>query len=310
MDYLYQMEMPLVSVVMGTYNGEKYLAEQLDSILNQTYTPLELVISDDASVDGTRRVLQKYENNPLVRIFYQEKNLGLTKNFSFAALQAKGELIAFSDQDDIWMSNKIEKLVEKKGDYHLVYSNSVLVNDTGGSMKKKLSDLKKMYTGNDSRGYVLYSCVWGHSMMISKALLQKALPMPDAVNHDIWITYMAFQYGGIKYVDEVFTHYRRNIFSVSQTLPGQKPLLQKDTLYEAFKKKLQWIELMGQYERKEYQPFYRELHRLYAMKEKKYYVFSLFRFMLKHQQEIFRLSKKGLLSRAWEIFKQARGVRP
>ncbi len=310
MDYLYQMVRPLVSVVLGTYNGEKYLAEQLDSILNQTYRPLELVISDDASVDGTRQVLQKYENNPLVRIFYQEKNLGLTKNFSLAALQARGELIAFSDQDDIWMSNKIEKLVEQKGDYHLVYSNSLLVDETGRSIKKRLSDLKKMYTGNDSRGYILYSCVWGHSMMISKTLLQKSLPMPDAVNHDIWITYIAFQQGGIKYVDEVFTHYRRNIFSVSQTLPGQKPLVQRETLYEAFKKKLKWIELMGQYERKEYQPFYRELHRLYERKGKKYYVFSLFLFMLKHQQEIFRLSKKGFLSRAWEIFKQARGVRP
>ena len=310
MAYLYQMERPLVSVVLGTYNGEKYLAEQLDSILNQTYRPLELVISDDASVDGTRQVLKRYENNPLVRIFYQEKNLGLTKNFSLVALQAKGELIAFSDQDDIWMRNKIEKLVEEKGDYPLVYSNSLLVDETGRSMKKKLSDLKKMYTGNDSRGYILYSCVWGHSMMISKDLLQKSLPMPDAVNHDIWITYMAFQHGGIKYIDEVFTHYRRNIFSVSQTLPGQKSLLKKDSLYEVFKKKLQWIELMGQCERKEYQPFYQDLQKLYAMKEKRYYVFPLFWFMLKYQKEIFGLSKKGFLSRAWEIFKQARGVRP
>lgn len=309
MDYLYQMERPLVSVVLGSYNGEKYLAEQLDSILNQTYRPLELIISDDASVDGTRQLLKKYETNPLVRIFYQEKNLGLVKNFSFAAMQAKGELIAFSDQDDIWLNNKIEKLVEEKGDYHLVYSNSLLVDERGSSLGKKLSDLKKMYTGDDSRGYILYSCVWGHSMMISKELLKKSLPMPDAVNHDIWITYMAFQQGGIKYVDEVFTHYRRNIFSASQTLPGQKSLLKKDSLYEAFKKKLQWIELMGQYERKECQPFYQELHKLYAMKEKRRYVFSLFSFMLKHQKEIFRLSKKGFLSRAWEIFKQARGVK-
>jgi glycosyltransferase involved in cell wall biosynthesis len=309
MDYLYEMERPLVSVVMGTYNGEKYLAEQVDSILNQTYRPLELIISDDASADNTRQVLKLYESNPLVRIFYQEKNLGLTKNFSFAAMQAKGDLIAFSDQDDIWMSNKIEKLVEEKGNYHLVYSNSLMVDETGRSMNKKLSDLKKMYTGDDSRGYILYSCVWGHSMMISKDLLQKSLPMPGEVNHDIWITYMAFQLGGIKYVDEVLTHYRRNLFSVSQDLARQKSLPRKDNLYEVFKKKLQWIELMGQYERKKYQPFYQELRKLYAMKEKKNYVFSLFSFMLKYQKEIFRLSKKGFLSKTWEIFKQARGVR-
>lgn len=309
MDYLYEMERPLVSVVLGTYNGEKYLAEQLDSILNQTYRPLELVISDDASADGTRQVLKNYESNPLVRIYYQEKNLGLTKNFSFAAMQAKGELIAFSDQDDIWMTDKIEKLVKGKEGFHLVYSNSLLVDEKGLSMDKKLSDLKKMYTGNDSRGYILYSCVWGHSMMISKDLLQKSLPMPDVVNHDIWITYMAFQQGGIKYIDEVLTHYRRNIFSVSQALPGQKPLGRKDSLYAVFKNKLQWIELMEKYERKEYKPFYQQLLKLYAVKDRKYYVFSLFWFMLKHQKKIFRLSNKRFLSKIWETFKQARGVR-
>ena len=309
MDYLYRMEKPLVSVVLGTYNGEKYLAEQLESILKQTYRPMELIISDDASVDGTRQVLKKYENNPLIRIFYQEKNLGLTKNFSFTALQARGELIAFSDQDDIWMPHKIEKLVEEREDYHLVYSNSMLVDEEGRSMNKKLSDLKKMYTGNDSRGYIMYSCVWGHTMMISKKLVQKSLPMPDSVNHDIWLTYMAFLNGGIKYVDEVLTHYRRNSFSISQPLALKRSEGGKIDLNAVFKEKLQWIELMEQYEREEYKPFYQQFRKLYALKQKRYYVFSLFFYMLKHQKDIFRLSTKGFLSRAWEIFKQARGIK-
>jgi len=309
MDYLYPMEKALVSVVVGTYNGEKYLEEQLESILKQTYRPLELIISDDASTDDTPLILKKYEGNPLVRIFYHEKNLGLTKNFSFAASQAKGELIAFSDQDDIWMSNKIERLVEEKGDYHLVYSNSLLVDEAGRSMNKKLSDFKKMYTGSDSRGYILYSCVWGHTMMISKELLQKSLPMPDDINHDIWLAYMAFQQGGIKYVDEVLTHYRQNSFSVSQTLPGPKPLNRTEKLHSIFKEKMHWIGIMGLHEREEYRQFYQQLLKLYSMKEKGSYVFPLFWFMLKHQKDIFRLSKRGFFSRAWEIVKQARGLK-
>ena len=84
----------------------------------------------------------------------------------------------------------------------------------------------------------------------------------------------------------------------------------KDDPFTAYKKKLHWIQLMQQHEREKWQPFYRELYKLYAAKEQKRYVFPLVRFMLKHQQAIFRLSKKGFASRLVEILKQARGERP
>lgn len=170
------MEKPLVSVVLCTFNGASYLAEQVDSILAQTYAPLELIISDDASEDNTRHVLQRYENNPAVRILYQEKNIGLTQNYARAASESKGRFIAFSDQDDIWVKDKIEKLVNAIGSSPLVYSDSLLVDETGRSMRMRLSGLKRMYTGTDSRGYILYSCVWGHGMLITRDLLNDAYP--------------------------------------------------------------------------------------------------------------------------------------
>jgi glycosyltransferase involved in cell wall biosynthesis len=304
------MERPLVSVVLCTYNGEKYLAAQVDSILRQTYRPLELVISDDASVDGTSDLLKTYEGNPHVRIFYQEKNTGLTRNFEFAAGKAKGQLIAFSDQDDVWVDDKIEKLVNAIGDKPLVYSNSLLTDAEGNSIGKKLSDLKKMYSGDDSRGYILYSCVWGHGMLITRRLLEQSLPMPPEVHHDIWIVFQAFLHGGIKYFDEVLTYYRQHHDSTSQTLPDKSRVNPGRTRYKEYKKKLHWIELMQQHERPALQPFYQELVKLYRAKEQKGYVFPLVSFMLRYRKEIFRYSRKGFASQFVEILKQARGEKP
>ncbi len=304
------MEKPLVSVILSTYNGARFLAEQIDSILHQTYRPLELIISDDASTDETPQVLKQYENNPVVQVYYQRENTGLTKNFAFGAGHAKGDLIAFADQDDIWLPNKIERLVAARGGSHLVYSNSLLVDETGKSMNKKLSDLKKMYSGDDSRGYILYSCVWGHGMLITRQLLEKSLPMPEDVHHDIWITYQAFLNGGIKYLDEVLTHYRQHRASTSQTLPRRDKISTRQSRYENFKKKLAWIKLMQEHERPGYQPWYRKFVKLYAAKETRSYVFPLAVFMLRYRSKIFMLSTKGLADNIVEIVKYGIGNKP
>ena len=302
------MEMPLVSVVMATFNGERFLEEQLRSIFAQTYRPIELVISDDASEDSTPSILSRYEKTPGVQIFYQQKNHGIASNFSFAASQASGRFMAFSDQDDIWEKNKIERLVSEIGDSNLIYSDSLLVSENGNSLNKKLSDLRKMYSGSDSRGYFLYSCVWGHGMMITRELLQKSLPVPAAVNHDIWIAYQAFMSGGIKYLDEALTKYRQYDLNNSR-----RSLLKEDSKEKrwlAYKQKMRWVTLMKQNGRPEFQVFYERLSDLYTEKEKRAYVFPLVPFMLKHRKAIFQYSKKGFASHLVEIMKQARNEKP
>jgi glycosyltransferase involved in cell wall biosynthesis len=284
---------------MGTFNGERFLVQQIDSILCQTYRHTELVISDDRSTDGTRNILDRYAGNPRIKIFYQDKNLGIAANYSFAASKARGELIAFSDQDDIWMNHKIERLVSAIGEYPLVYSDSVLIDENGNAFDKKLSDLKKMYTGNDSRVYFLYSCVWGHGMMITKDLLQKSLPIPATVHHDIWITYQALQYGGIHFLNEALTWYRQ--YQV-KNLNGDKTLKR----YHAYTEKLEWLNLMRVHENSGNEEFYNQLYALYKRKGTNGYVFGLVPFMLKHRKTIFRLSKKKFPSHFVEILKQAR----
>lgn len=303
------MNNALVSVVLCTYNGDKFLAEQIDSVLRQTYAPLELIICDDASADGTREILKRYENNPVVRIFLQEKNIGLIKNFAFATEQAQGTLVAFCDQDDIWLEHKIETLVDGMGSAPLVYSDSLLVDEKGNSLNKKLSDLRKMYSGTDSRGYILYSCVWGHGMLITKQLLKKSSPMNEEIHHDIWLVFQAFLHGGIKYHGEVLTHYRQHSNSSSITLPQKLPSRNSDQRYTDYKRRLRWITILQQHERPEFQPFYKKLLSLYTKNEQQEYVFPLVFFMLKYRRAMFMLTQKNCFSHFIEILKLARGER-
>ena len=99
-----------IDILMATYNGEKYLQEQIDSILEQSYGNFRLLISDDMSQDGTREILNKYvEKDKRVVVFLQEKNLGVMQNFEFLMKQVESEYFMFSDKDYVWQKDKIKK---------------------------------------------------------------------------------------------------------------------------------------------------------------------------------------------------------
>jgi len=124
----------LVSVAMATYNGAKYLEAQLRSILEQSYGSLEVIISDDASTDETYELVRKMSfSDSRVKAFRQPKNLGLVRNFLDAAGLCKGDFICFSDQDDIWQSQKIETLVnllKKNPSAMLAYSDLEICDES------------------------------------------------------------------------------------------------------------------------------------------------------------------------------------
>lgn len=116
------MTSPTVAVVMCTYNGEKYLRQQLDSILAQTYPIQELIVQDDCSTDATLPILQEYEAKvPFMQVIENTHNLGFNLNFKTACMRATADLIAISDQDDVWMPEKIQKQVQAIGDYNLCF---------------------------------------------------------------------------------------------------------------------------------------------------------------------------------------------
>src|SRR3954447_21350143 len=97
---------PEVSVVVATYNGARFLREQLDSILEQTVNDIEIVVNDDCSTDETFEILTSYSSDSRVRVFRNETRSGALRNFSVAASNARGSYVAFSDQDDIWLPRK------------------------------------------------------------------------------------------------------------------------------------------------------------------------------------------------------------
>ena len=145
--------------------------------------------------------------------------------------------------------------------------------------------------------------------MITRKFYDSCKPFPPGIHYDIWIAFRAFTNGGIKYLDEVLTHYRRHEQSTSQTLPEEKKEIHKRSKKEEYQEKLAWIGLMQQFDRREgYGDFYDRLLKLYTLKGSKGYVFPLISFMLKNRKALFRYSKKGFASHFVEILKQARGV--
>ncbi len=301
------MNDPLISIILCTYNGGKFLEEQIDSLLHQTYNNIEIIISDDASTDNTITILDKYKHYTTIKIFFQPKNIGSAKSFEFCLRQSRGEFIAFSDQDDIWMPGKIQKMYEAIGDSYLLYSDSELVNESGQSLHKNLSQLRRMYSGDQTTGFVFSNVVWGHAMFINKKLLNYILPIPADIPHDGWIGFRATMLTGIKFLNMPLTKYRQHETSVTKTIAVKAVPRSAEKKYKDFQKKLYWIAVMRDHERSEYKLFYSRLYELYKRKENERYVWRLFFFLLNNRKAFFMFTYKKWLSQVIEIFKQARG---
>lgn len=130
---------PLVSVVLGTYNGEVYLEEQLRSVLAQTYPFLEIIAIDDGSTDRTVALLGEYAaRDSRIRVIINERNLGFIRNFEKGCRLAGGKWIALCDQDDYWFPEKIEKMVAAIGDYPMIYCDSDLCGEGLEPLGKKI----------------------------------------------------------------------------------------------------------------------------------------------------------------------------
>lgn len=202
---------PLVSVVVATYNGARFIGEQMESVVSQTYPNLEIIVVDDASTDDTVTIVesfsQKHEN---VTLFSSGENLGFLKNFERGVLLAKGEFIALCDQDDIWIEDKIEILMREREDAALVYCNSELIDGQGNSLGIKLTDLKNLLNFDSPLNYVVGGTASGHAMMVQRDVMLQSLPWPEMVTHDFWIGFVATFTNPLKFVDKVLVLYRQH----------------------------------------------------------------------------------------------------
>lgn len=201
---------PLVSIALCTYNGEKYLKEQISSIINQKYRNLEIIICDDFSSDGTIDILKKFtEADARIRLHINSENIGFNKNFKKCISLCNGELIAPCDQDDIWRPEKIQILVDSIGDKDLTYCDSAVIDKTGNPLNCRISTFRRMYQGKNPLAFLLTNCISGHAMMVRKSLLS-SIEIPEGLYYDWWIAIAACSRKGLAYVDEPLVMFRRH----------------------------------------------------------------------------------------------------
>ncbi|MDB9235520.1 glycosyltransferase family 2 protein [Halorubrum ezzemoulense] len=207
----------MVSVAMCTYNGEEFLSEQLESILNQTRIPDEIVVVDDCSDDKTIEILGEFQESypSVVKIFENKKNIGITKNFQKSISLTSGDLIAFSDQDDIWKETKLEKCINKllSDPEQLVCHNSKIFQREKNT-NRTLWDTRSPPDAKDAtrQGMRLIqgNYVQGATMMFTKDLIDEILPIPENWSHDWYIALMGAIISGIIEVDEELLYYRQH----------------------------------------------------------------------------------------------------
>lgn len=210
-----------IDILLATYNGEKYLKEQIDSILNQTYKNINLIISDDCSTDRTREILKEYEHSDeRIKIYYQKENQGYIKNFEFLLKQVNSDVYMLSDQDDVWLPEKIEKSYEtlKKKNADLVFGDLEVVDKNLNTIYPSFN--KFMLLDRKIRKYIdsykinyLYNCVTGCTVMSKKEYINKLLPFPSKskyVAHDHWMGIIIALDGKLAYMPEKYIKYRQH----------------------------------------------------------------------------------------------------
>ncbi len=231
-----------ISIAVATYNGSKYLESQINSILNQTIKPYEIIITDDSSTDNTVELINNFQaTHDFIKLFINDVNKGVTKTFENSVTHCSGDYIALSDQDDIWMPNKLASLVSHLKKEDAVYGNSLLVDQNGQSLGidfKTILIMRDLYIGSP---LLLSNCVPGHAILMKKSFATTILPFPEVVMFDKWIGFSAASGNGLKFVDEILVHYRQHDSNTVGTRKSTNKKKRK-TNTEIFNQKL--LELM------------------------------------------------------------------
>lgn len=200
---------------MASYNGAKYIKQQIDSILEQLQPNDELIIVDDCSSDNTINIIRNFRN-PSVKFYQNDENLGYVKTFEKAIVKAKNEVLFLSDQDDIWVQGRLQNMYERlnKNSNLLICSNFFAFNNQGEEVvrfKTKLThrDGGETYPKNIIdifKGNIAY---FGCTMAFKSELKRYILPFPKYIDaHDLWIAMVANVLEKIVHLEEVTLHHR------------------------------------------------------------------------------------------------------
>lgn len=206
-----------ISVCMVTRNGEKYLAEQLRSILSQLQPEDEVIISDDSSTDATVDIVKGFRDSR-VRLLENNTFFSPIFNFENALKQATGGIVVLSDQDDIWLDNKIklirEKFLQSPSPIHLVVLDGLAIDETGTVIEQSL--FRKINAGKGVLKNIYDNTYMGCCMAFSRPLLDIALPFPRRIPmHDMWLGLLAELFGTVEFVEEKTIKYRKHATSLT-----------------------------------------------------------------------------------------------
>ena len=223
-----------IDILMATYNGEKYLVEQLDSIINQTYHNWNLLIRDDNSTDKTLEIIQNYhKKDKRIKILKDNKgNLGIVRNFEELLKSSESEFIMFSDQDDIWVEDKLDmylKMIEKiKNKGFMIHSDAILFDKNKSNILKDTFISKKAINKGLENVFFNYF-VQGATILISKEIKNFILPFPKEVYlHDRYIHLISELFFERIFVNKTLIYYRQH---------GDNQIGAKNTIRELLSKR-------------------------------------------------------------------------
>lgn len=301
-----------VEILLAAYNGEKYIREQLDSILQQSYKNWHLTVCDDCSRDNTYNILKEYEKKypSKIKLTRNEKNSGSAKDNFFSMLKnTKSEYIMFSDQDDIWTKDKVKKTLEvmeknQKGDTPLlVHSDLKVIDEKGNVISNSMFKMQSLDSSKTAINQMaVQNIITGCTVMINKPLKELLYHTPKSVPvHDWWIGLTAAAFGRIIFIDEPLILYRRH----KNNLCGPQDMHSASYLAKRMSKKenAAYMLKLGYDMCEEFSQVYKS-----RLSQKQYEILSRYGKMkgynkLKKLKTIvkYRIWKKGLIRKAGQI---------
>lgn len=209
----------MISVCIATYNGAEYILAQLDTILSQLGPEDEIIISDDGSTDDTISILRSV-TDPRVHVYINDSPRGVTANFYNALLKAQGDYIFLSDQDDIWLPNKVSRSMALLKECDLLVSDAIV---TDARLQPLSPSLFALIGSKEGLWKNWLACsFYGSCMAFRREVLDAAKPFPQAsyIAHDWWIGMVAESRFRVRFVAEPLMMYRRHKDTVTQVSTG------------------------------------------------------------------------------------------
>jgi glycosyltransferase involved in cell wall biosynthesis len=205
-----------VSVCMAVYNGEKFIRQQIESVLKQLQNDDELLVFDDLSTDATAKIVTEFENDIRVKFKKNPNKLGVVKNFERALDAATGDYIFLCDQDDIWLPGKVAECVSALQKHLLVVTDCIVVDQNLKERHASFFELR--HSGEGIVKNIWKNTYLGCCMAFRRELLSFCLPIPARIPmHDMWFGLLAETQGSVLFMPERLSLYRRHQLTASPT---------------------------------------------------------------------------------------------